>query len=215
MKVPVDSAVHLVHEAGYGTLATHSIHLPGFPFATVLPFVPDENHNPVFFISELAEHTKNLLADNRASFLIAHPEGEDVQAGPRITLVGEVNRIDPSADFAERFFRYHPGMRQLAGFGDFAFYGMHPARLRLIAGFGMAGWIEQEAWRAVPSLTLAQENILMADLERCAGDRALGLDCYGADIERAGKRWRIRFPEAPLAREALPQAVRNLLGNLG
>lgn len=207
MKVPVDSAVHLIHEVGYGTLATYSIHLPGFPFATVLPFVPDENHNPVFFISKLAEHTKNLLADKRVSFLIARPEGEDVQAGPRITLVGEVNKIDPSADFAERFFRYHPGMRQLASFGDFAFYGLHPSRLRLIAGFGMAGWIEQEAWRAVPSLVMAQENALMAALEGRAGDRLLGLDCYGMDMERAGKRVRIRFPETPLLPDAITQAA--------
>lgn len=209
MKVPVDSAVHLVHEVGYGTLATHSIHLPGFPFATILPFVPDENHNPVFFISKLAEHTKNLLADRRASFLIARPDGENVQTGPRITLVGEVSQIDPSTDFAARFFRYHPDMQQLASFGDFAFYRLHPQRLRVIAGFGLAGWIEQEAWRAVP--TLAQENALMADLEGRAGDRLLGLDCYGADIERAGKRVRIRFAEAPLAPEALPQAAKNLL----
>jgi len=211
MKVPVDSAVHLIHEVGYGTLATHSIHLPGFPFATVLPFVPDENHNPVFFISKLAEHTKNLLADKRASFLIARPDGENVQTGPRITLVGEVSQVARSVDFVAHFFRHHPDMQQLASFGDFAFYGLHPLRLRLIAGFGLAGWIEQEAWRAVPSLTLAQENALMADLDGRAGDRLLGLDCYGADIERAGKRVRIRFPEGPLAPEALPKAVRDSL----
>lgn len=211
MRVPVDAAVHLIHEAGYGTLATHSIHLPGFPFATILPFVPDENHNPVFFISKLAEHTKNLLADRRASFLISRPDGEDVQAGPRITLVGEVSQIDPSSGFAARFYRYHPGMQQLASFGDFAFYGLQPLRLRLIAGFGMAGWIEREAWRAVPSFALARENELMADLENRAEDRLLGLDCYGADIERVGKRARIRFPGGPLAPEALPQAARDLL----
>jgi hypothetical protein len=211
MKMPIDSAVHLIHEVGYGTLATHSIHLPGFPFATILPFVPDENHNPLFFISRLAEHTKNLLADKRASFLIARPDGENVQTGPRITLVGEVRQVAPSTDSVARFFRYHPDMRQLASFGDFAFYGLHPLRLRLIAGFGMAGWIEQAAWHALPPLSVAEENAFMADLVECAGDRLLGLDSYGVDIERAGKRVRIRFPEAPLAPEALPQAARNLL----
>lgn len=211
MKVSVDSAVHLIHEIGYGTLATHSVHLPGFPFATILPFVPDENHNPVFFISKLAEHTKNLLADKRASFLIARPDGENVQTGPRITLVGEVSQVEPSAAWTARFFRYHPDMQQLASFGDFAFYRLYPQRLRVIAGFGQAGWIEREDWHAVPSLALAQENALMANLEGCPGDRLLGLDCYGADIERAGKRVRIRFPEAPLAPEALPQAAKNLL----
>lgn len=211
MKVPVDSAVQLIHEVGYGTLATHSVHLPGFPFATILPFVPDENHNPVFFISKLAEHTKNLLADKRASLLIARPDGGNVQTGPRITLVGEVSQVEPSATWVARFFRYHPDMQQLASFGDFAFYRLHPLRVRVIAGFGQAGWIEQEAWHAVPSLTLAQENALMPDLECRAVDRVLGLDCYGVDIERVGKRVRIRFPEVPLAPEALPQAARNML----
>jgi putative heme iron utilization protein len=63
----VEHAIHLLHEAAYGTLATHSAILPGYPYATVVPYVPDETQRPVVCLSALAEHTKNLLADSRVS----------------------------------------------------------------------------------------------------------------------------------------------------
>lgn len=213
MKVSADSAIHLVHEAGYGTLATHSTHPPGFPYATILPFVPDENHNPLFFISRLAEHTKNLLADARASFLVALPDGEDVLAGPRITLTGEARHAELAPESMARFFRYHPEMRQLAGFGDFAFFRMVPLRLRLIAGFGQAGWLEGAAWQAAAPLSPVRESAMLEELERQAkgARRVLGLDCYGADVGQGEKRLRLRFPGAPLAPEAVLPMVKGLL----
>ncbi len=217
MKVSVDSAIHLIHEAGYGALATHSLHLPGFPYATILPFVPDENHNLLFFISRLAEHTKNLMADARASFLVALPDGEDVLAGPRITLAGEARQAEPSTESMARFFRYHPEMRQLAGFGDFAFFRMTPLRLRLIAGFGQAGWLEGAAWQVAAPLSPVRENAMLDELERQAwgGRRVLGLDCYGADVGLGEKRLRLRFPGAPLAPEAILPMVKGLLESGG
>ena len=69
MNIQLDTVIPLLHESAFGVLATHSTQLPGYPFASILPFVLDESHRPIFLISALAEHTKNLLADARASFL--------------------------------------------------------------------------------------------------------------------------------------------------
>jgi len=213
MKVPIEIALHLHHQVGYGTLATHSTHLPGYPFATILPFVPDENHCPLFFISQLAEHTKNLLADPRASFLIAQPNGEDVQTGARVTVAGEVRRIDASDGLVARYLRYHPEVKQLLEFGDFAFFRLEPARLRLIAGFGQAGWIEEPAWKAISPLSLVQESELLEALDVQFADRlrVLGLDKYGIDLLLHGKRERLRFSDAPLAPDELEKAARRTL----
>ena len=60
--------------------------LPGYPFLSVLPFVPDEQHCPIFLISGLAEHTRNLAADTRASLLLLEPGQNDVQSGSRLTV---------------------------------------------------------------------------------------------------------------------------------
>lgn len=213
MKVPIEIAIHLHHEAGYGTLATHSTHLPGYPFATILPFVADENQRPVFFISKLAEHTKNLLADPRASFLIAQPNGEDVQTGARVTVAGEVHPVAATTELAARYLRYHPATRQLMEFGDFAFYRLEPLRLRLIAGFGQAGWVEGDAWKALPALSPAQENDLLGELDmQFAGKlKVLGLDSYGVDNQQNGQRERLRFGVAPLPPGELENAARRLL----
>ncbi len=213
MKVPIEIALDLHHEAGFGTLATHSTHLPGYPFATILPFVPDENHCPVFLISKLAEHTKNLLADSRASFLIAQPNREDVQTGARVTVAGEVQHFDADSALVARYLRYHPEAEQLLEFGDFAFYRLEPLRLRLIAGFGQAGWVEKDAWQALPAVTLARESALLEELDsQFAGRlRVLGVDAYGVDIRQDGKRERLRFGDAPLAVTALGDVARRLL----
>lgn len=65
--------LHSVQEAA---LATHSTTLEGFPFASAVPFVTDEHHRPVFLISGIAEHSRNLAANPRASLMIAKALGE-------------------------------------------------------------------------------------------------------------------------------------------
>ena len=47
---------------------------PGFPFGSLVSYAVDDTGNPLFFISELAEHTRNLHADSRASLLATEPQ---------------------------------------------------------------------------------------------------------------------------------------------
>lgn len=59
-------------------------------------------------------------------------------AGPRLTLVGRVHRIERGEDGAERgaFLDRHPEAAMYADFGDFAFYRFECESAYLIAGFG-------------------------------------------------------------------------------
>ena len=69
--------------------------MEGYPFGSVVPYVLDHEACPVLLISRLAEHTKNLAGDARASLLINDP-GDDVQAQARVTLLGTAERVaDP------------------------------------------------------------------------------------------------------------------------
>lgn len=61
----------------------------------MLPFVPDEYHRPVFLMSRLAEHTKNVAADARASLLVFRSDSSAVLTSPRLTLVGDVQPFQP------------------------------------------------------------------------------------------------------------------------
>lgn len=195
MKPSLDTAIHLLHAVSSGTLATNSAQLQGYPFATALPFVPDEQHCPVLLISRLAEHTKNLFVDGRASFLVSSPNDANVLTGARMTLVGDAVRIDASPELAARYVRYQPDAEQYLSLGDFAFFRLTPKRVRHIAGFGQMGWIEASDWADAGVLSLADEAQCLHELIgfQQPGVRVLGIDCYGCDIEHHGKRDRLRF----------------------
>jgi heme oxygenase (biliverdin-IX-beta and delta-forming) len=216
MKIPIEHAVTLLHECGFGALATHSLQMPGYPFATVLPFVPDEYHRPVFLMSRLAEHMKNVLADARASFLLSKPDSGGVLAGPRVTIVGDVHRFEAGDSLIARYRRYHPDAEQYLAFGDFAFFRLQPAQLRMISGFGEMGWIQGEALLDAASFALEDEVRLIAELSR---DRSheleiLGIDRFGLDVALEGRRQRQRFPGAPIGLEVITQTTRQLLRSL-
>ena len=85
-----DTMRALVEAQRHGVLCTAHTGLGGWPFGSVVPYVLDPHGDPLVFLSDLAEHTRNLQADPRASLLVAEasdPElvGSTAQ-GDRITL---------------------------------------------------------------------------------------------------------------------------------
>lgn len=216
MKINFDSVIHILHDAPFGSLATQSIQMPGYPFASVLPFVPDEQHRPVFLISKLAEHTKNLRADCRASFLVHSPDGPNVLTSERVSLLGDVQRIDASAQLVARYTRYQPDAERYLGLGDFAFFRFEPKSARYIAGFGRMGWLEAADWAASAILPQEIEAEIVLDLIglQPVGIRLLGLDCHGFDIERAGRPERQRFPDGPLSADGIGEAVKRFFHSI-
>lgn len=213
MKPNLETVLHLLHAASSGTLATNSVALPGYPFATALPFVPDQRHFPIFLVSRLAEHTKNLLADGRASFLVSSPLEGSVLTGARMTLVGDVAHIDASPELTARYLRYQPDAEQYLSLGDFAFFQLTPKRARHIAGFGQMGWVEQAELENAAMLALAEEVQYLQQLDDVAqpGVRLLGIDYYGCDIEQDGKRIRLRLPSPAESTTTLVPGIERLL----
>src|SRR5512147_861231 len=51
-------------------LATTSASRGGHPFASLVPFAVSRDGEPLLLLSELAQHTRNLAADPRASLLV-------------------------------------------------------------------------------------------------------------------------------------------------
>jgi hypothetical protein len=199
VKIALAAAIDLLHSVSYGVLATQAAQTPGFPYATVLPFVLDERHRPVFLISALAEHTKNLLADPRASLVVYTREQQNVLTGARMTLIGDAERIDASDQFIARYLRYQPDATDYLALADFAFFRFVPRRLRAIAGFGAMGWIEGESFEQAAWIEPGQEAELMAGAVVSGHIKLLGVDPYGVDVARGDQRERHAFPNAPVA----------------
>jgi putative heme iron utilization protein len=217
----------------FGALATLSVRLSGHPFATVVPYVLDQAGRPLLLISSLAEHTKNLGQEPRASLMV-HATDVDVLAAARVTCAGRAERLDdPPALCVERYLRYLPTARGLLEFGDFAFYRIEPQALHWVGGFGDIQWISADAYRA-PASTLeqAESGILdhmnadhaatLRDYCRFAygrevlGAEMTGIDCDGFDVRADGDLLRFDF-DAPVttpdaARAALVELVRRARG---
>lgn len=211
MKIPIELAIDLLHLATDGTLATHSETVPGYPFATAVPHVPDEAHRPVFCISRLAEHTRNILADTRVSYALTQPGAADVQTAPRMTMVGDVEPLEPSSAFIERFLRYFPAAEPLLAL-DFSFFRLTPRRVRYIGGVGKMGWLEAADWHTLATLTPGEEQLVLRELVASQGrrPRLLGVDRYGMDIEIGEQRQRHRFPNGPLATQDIETTIRRM-----
>jgi putative heme iron utilization protein len=207
MKPTIDTVLHLLHSQAAGALATQSVQLPGYPFATALPYVPDEAHRPVFLLSTLAEHTKNLLADPHVSLLVTVSGDIDVLELARMTLAGDATRIDASDALRRRYLRYRPEAEQYLSLGDFLFVVLNPVRCRYIGGFAQMGWLEAAEWKEAAILPLEEEEKLLA---RLGNEHILGIDYYGVDLLRDGKRKRLQFAAVCRTPENIELALRGL-----
>lgn len=207
----------------HGVLSTLSRRVAGYPYGSVVPFVLDHEAQPIILISRLAEHTRNLAVDARTS-LVVRDDGDEVQAGARLTLIGNAVQIDCDSALRARFLRYQPHARQLLDLGDFSFWRITPITLRYIAGFGAICWVSGSDF-APPLHTLAQVeadivahmNAVLAYtvraccrgvLERGVNEAVmLGVDCDGFDVRADGARLRFDFPETAPDAKSVQRAV--------
>ena len=138
----------LLERERQGILSTHSVKVPGYPFGSLMPYALDAQFRPLFLISSMAVHTKNLAADPRASLAIVEPAHADPATAPgRLTLVGDVVQLADASAEAIAYLERHPEARQWIGFGDFAFWRLETKSIYFVAGFGAMGWIEAASLR--------------------------------------------------------------------
>ncbi|MDX9951616.1 MAG: pyridoxamine 5'-phosphate oxidase family protein [Methylophilaceae bacterium] len=210
MKLEITPVLDLLHRSPVSTLATQSLQMPGYPYATAIPNVLDECHRPLLLISALAEHTKNLLANPKVSLSIMESGVPNIQDGERLTLVGDVEQFEPSEALVARYLRYVPAAEQYLAL-DFMFFRVIPKRVRYIGGVGKMGWIEAAALEAAKRIDLREEAALLAAIQAQAPRNVtlLGINPYGIDYLVDGFRERARLGDGDF-REALSGAVENL-----
>jgi hypothetical protein len=208
------TVIELLHTAGELSLASHSVSITGYPFATSLNYITDEHHRPILLMSRLAEHTQCVLADSRAGAVVARTVGDGEIA--RASFVGDVVRIEPSPSLVERYLRYHPAAQRFLQLGDFHFYRFEPKRIRVVGGFAQAGWLDGKQLLDAPSIPLTDEANLINSRQPLLPDHVtlLGVDAYGVDYVQAGIRQRTVFNSGPVVGEVTAAALSRLLAKL-
>ena len=79
-------------QASLGTLSADPAS-EGWPFQSIVPYALDERGRPLLLLAGIAQHTRNLARDPRASLLVCQPDAPDPQAGWRLTLLGRMRRL--------------------------------------------------------------------------------------------------------------------------
>ncbi len=226
-----NEARRFVRSQRSGVLSTLSQRLGGYPFGSVAPFILDHAGRPVILISDIAEHTRNIVADPRVS-LIVQPYSPDMQVNGRVTIVGEARRVDDKDSVGPRYLRFHPQAETYFAMHDFQFYRIEPLRIRYIGGFGRIHWVEPAAYLCPDSPLAGQEDGIVTHMNADHGDNLaaycrhvhgidpatatmLGIDPDGFDVRADSGELRFVFESpvndaqaARLALVALAQAAR-------
>lgn len=204
-----------------GVIGIRSNRFPEYPYTAAMPFCTDHEGRVVVFVSHLSEHTRGMEKDCRVSFTVA-PMRPDLRPEARVTVLGEIGRIDDS-QAAARYLRFFPDNRSFLDIGGFHFYRIEPQHVRLIAGFGAAHWLNGTSVLATrPPLAADEESILahmnsdhsdslIAFCQHVHGVQAgsaemVGIDCDGFDVRADGALWRFDF-DAPIETAAGARAA--------
>lgn len=141
----------LLADQKVGVLATLSVRHGGAPFTSLAPFAVSAKGEPLLLLSALAQHTRNLEADPRASLFVhdAAAAAEDPRTAARLALVGRVHPVEPAGEAAAKasYLARHPEARGLFNL-DFALFELTVEEAQLVGGFATAGWLDGDALRA-------------------------------------------------------------------
>ena len=165
----------LLERESVGTLSTHSERHPGWPFGSVMPYALTFDGAPLILISGMAMHTKNLLADPRASLLVMQSGNETDPLGmARVTLLGSVNRIEYVSDeLRQAYLHRHPNAKQWIEYSDFGFFRLDVSNIYFVGGFGAMGWIDRDEYVAATADPLA--DVAEGIIEHMNRDHAAAL----------------------------------------
>lgn len=210
---PGEAGRRLIRSADRATLATLRNAADGWPYASLVMVACDHDASPILLISNLADHTRNILADERVSLLYDGTAGlAEPLTGARVSLQGRARKTEDEGH-ARRYLRRHPSAEGYAGFADFSFWRVSIEAAHLVAGFGRIHWIDRDDIRlgtaGLEALAEAEEEIVTHMNEDHADAVALyarsllgrhdgpwrmtGIDPEGCDLRLDGEIARVDF----------------------
>jgi heme iron utilization protein len=183
----------------------------GWPYGSLVLVACEHDATPLLFLSDLAEHTRNIKLDPRVSLLFDGTHGlEDPLTGTRATIMGHAS-VNESSAARTRFLARHPAAELYAGFADFRLYSIAVTRAHVVAGFGRIDWVDGQDVRLTSGQALmehqfdivAHMNDDHSDAIQTCARRLLGLggeewrmtgcDSEGLDLRLGGETARLDF----------------------
>ncbi len=118
----------------------------------------DQNGRPIFLTSNMAMHTQNIQADQRASLFVGQGGDGDPLGTTRATLIGDVLAVpeDDVGEARQRYLARYENSRSWVEFKDFGFYRLQPLDVYYVGGFGVMGWVTTEEYQSAKIDPLAE-----------------------------------------------------------
>lgn len=135
----------LVRQQHSGVLSTHSQSVEGYPFGSIVPYFMTAEGNLIIYISQIAQHTRNIKGNHKVSMTVFDNLADDSQASGRVTLLGDAKLINCDS-VQEQYFALFPQAKTYQQTHDFMFFEVSIQRVRYIGGFGKIHWINKEDW---------------------------------------------------------------------
>jgi len=221
----------LLRKSRQGALATLMAGR-GDPYCSLVNVASHPDGTPIVLISRLAVHTRNILADPRASLMLDERVEGDPLEGARIMLLGRAEDValKDIAMVRRRYLNAHPSAEAFVDFKDFSFFLIRATNIHLVAGFGRIVDLAPEQFLtpiadAHPLLEAEQGAIAHINADHRdainlyatkllgaepADWRCTGCDPAGLDLAAGRLVLRLDFPE----RVTGPEALRKMLVGL-
>lgn len=232
---PAIAVRNLIEQARYAHLCTIMSRMHhrrrGYPFGSLVDFATDASGHPIFSLSPLAIHTRNLLADPRCTLVVQIP-GWSGLANARVTIFGDVYPLpQDQQDLAHKYYIAKHQQGASHQWGNFTFFRMENiSDIYFVGGFGTVAWVDVKEYEKAHPDTIAAngaeqtlkvlntqfsrplKELLSVEVE--VDDAALiSIDSKGVDIRvRQGAQFnvqRVSFEEGH-AVETLEQANKAL-----
>ncbi|NVK19574.1 MAG: pyridoxamine 5'-phosphate oxidase family protein [Methylocystaceae bacterium] len=164
----------------------------GTPYVSLCAHGVDFSANPIFLLSNLADHTQNIAVNNRISFLCEQASHlGNPQAGPRVSLTGRIHKINKTQD-CTFFLQRHPSAKKYADFGDFNFYKMDVEKAHYVGGFGRAIWLTSQDYAPDSAASLNFSNSQHELIQHLNTDFPdFAQFCATKLLKHRGKNWQL------------------------
>ena len=154
----------------------------GMPYASLIAVASMFDNAPVTLISTLAEHTKNIEKDPRASILFDETDGlGDPLEGARVSVSGKLKKTQ-TRSARERFLSRHPSAKMYVDFADFDFYALEVEGAHFVGGFGRITDIQADGLRTDISDARALLDAEPEIVEHMNEDHADAIELYATKL---------------------------------
>jgi len=180
---PALAVRNLVEQVRYAHLCTIMSRMHhrrnGYPFGSMVDYATDPNGFPIFSLSPLAIHTRNLIANPRSSIVVQMP-GWTGLSNARVTIFGDVYPLEGEQNqkAARDIFRSkHTSATHSHQWGNFTFFRMEEiSDIYFVGGFGTVQWVDVKEYASTtpdnivirdgdgrcPEITLQKLNIMFS-----------------------------------------------------